>query len=976
MKSGARKTAAERAAEPAAAPATEPAPIPPGAVSALLVELARTPDDALAAAWGAALRPGTRVGRFELVRELGQGGFGVVFEAVDLDLGRRVAFKALARRSRLDLGEEWLRREAEAVAQLNHPNIVTLHDIGAHDGNLFLILELLQGETLAERLRRGPLPPAEAIRIAVEVARGLAHAHGAGVLHRDLKPGNVFLTRGGGVKVLDFGLARILGASGVRGSGTPAYMAPEQWRGEPEDERTDVFALGVMLHEMLAGGRPFEATGDRSAVLDPGPPPPLLRAAGVPKELSALVARALSKDPAERPRDGRALLESLLPVERALARRPRWTLRRVAGVVAAAALLAGAGAAAWRLWPEAPVERVTVAVADFENETGERDLDGLSGLLITSLEQSRHLSVLTRSRMFDLARAIAGAGPARIDEPLGREIGRRAGARALLLATIRRFDGLYAVEVKALDPVADAYLFTLKEQGTGKASIPGLLDRLSERARRSLRETAADVSASRVSVGDAVTRSLEAYQHYFAGVQCIDGIAFAGQCLAEFQKAVTIDPTFALAHYMLAYGTGFTGDSQEQAKAHVAEALRHIDRAPEKERGLILAWSAHLEGRDEEALELYRRVMERWPQDQHAPYLAGDLLFHKRETDAAIPYFERALSLGNAIPVARSHLLDSLGLAGRTDEALARARVWVAEAPDAAAYRMLGQALLWRGDAAAAAEAARRALEAGGGPETRLDLAAALAFGGDLAAADAELRSLSGPGVGPHVRILAATRRASLLALQGRRRAGQQLLAALEEEVQDEDQRKGLRMARAAYLSGEGSAAAVWREIQPMPVAAAKMGPSLAALLAYLGDLEHATQVGAALTSERDRAVVRAIVQWRSGDRAGAAAALRALDRPRDAGVAFLLGELLFEMGDDREATSALARFQSIQTSDVWRSWAYPRSLYLLARARERIGDRSGAREALDRLLALWSAADPDLPLLHEARTLRARIGA
>jgi eukaryotic-like serine/threonine-protein kinase len=966
---------AKRAAAPAAAPATEPVQIRPGAVSALLLELARTPGEAMAEAWGAALRPGMRVGRFELVGELGQGGFGIVFEAVDVELGRRVAFKALVRRSRLDLGEEWLRREAEAVAQLNHPNIVTLHDIGVHQGNLFLVLELLQGETLAQRLRRGPMPPAEVVRVAVEVARGLAHAHGAGVLHRDLKPGNVFLTRGGGVKVLDFGLARILGVSGLRGSGTPAYMAPEQWRGEPEDERTDVFALGVMLHEMLAGARPFEATGERSAVLDPGPPP-ALRAAGVPKELSALAGRAISRDPSDRPRDGRALLEALLPVERALARGPSRALRRTAGIAAAVALLGGVGAAAWRLWPEGALEPVTVAVADFENETGERDLDGLSGLLITSLEQSRHLSVLTRSRMLDLARAAPGAAPARIDEPLGREIGRRAGARALLLATIRRFDGLYAVEVKALDPVADAYLFTLKEEGTGKASIPGLLDRLSERARRSLRETAAEVSASRVSVGDAVTRSLEAYQHYFAGVQCIDGIVYPGQCLSEFQQALSIDPTFALAHYMLAYGTGYSGESPEEAKAHVAEALRHIDRAPEKERGLILAWNDHLEGRDEEALARYRQVMERWPQDQHAPYLAGDLLFHKHETDAALPYFERALSLGNAIPVARSHLIESLALAGRADEGLARAKAWVAEAPGAASYRMLCQAEVWAGDASAAVEAARRALAAGGGPETRLDLAASLAYAGDLAKADAELRSLAGPGLTPHVQLIAATRRANLLALQGRRRAGLQVLDALAGEIRDEDGRKAVRWSRAAYLAAGGPAAEAWREMQGLPAAVNKMSPPLAVLLAYHGDLEHATGVGSALPSGRDRALLRAVVQWRSGDGAGAAAALRAIDRPRDAGVAYLLGDLLLEMGDDREAAGALVRFQSMYSPDAWWSWAYPRSLYLLARARDRLGDRAGARQALDRLLALWTDADADLPLLSEARALRARIGA
>ncbi|HEY6003387.1 MAG TPA: serine/threonine-protein kinase, partial [Anaeromyxobacter sp.] len=209
----------------------------PGALSALLAELVAAPELTPPAPWEQVLRPGARVGRFELVRELGRGGFGVVFEARDVELGRRVAFKAIrpGERARHPASEELLRREATAVAALQHPNIVTLFDAGRSEAGPYLILELLRGETLAQRLLRGRVSAREAMRVALAVSRALVHAHGAGVVHRDLKPSNVFLGADGGVKVLDFGLARVFGAGGPAGSGTPGYMAPEQRRGEAGD---------------------------------------------------------------------------------------------------------------------------------------------------------------------------------------------------------------------------------------------------------------------------------------------------------------------------------------------------------------------------------------------------------------------------------------------------------------------------------------------------------------------------------------------------------------------------------------------------------------------------------------------------------------------------------------------------------------------------------------------------------------------
>ncbi|BDG02158.1 serine/threonine-protein kinase [Anaeromyxobacter oryzae] len=334
------------------------------ALSDLLMALASAPERD-PAQLVVPLAPGDVVGRFELVREVGRGGFGVVFEARDRELGRLVAFKAMRpSRARADALEKPLREEAEAAARLNHPNVVTLHDFGIHDSTPYLILELLRGETLQQRLlREVVLPPGEAIRIALAVARGLEHAHAQGVLHRDLKPGNVFLTDSGGVKLLDFGLARLLDRASLAG-GTPAYMAPEQLRGEPGDARADVFGAAVVLFQTLAGRLPFPVVDGRTTVLDPGPPPSL-PLEDAPPELAALLAGALSKDPAGRPQSAAALREALEGVERAYADRAaeevraarRRRLRRAAATTSVVALAAASFAAVLALRAGARAER-------------------------------------------------------------------------------------------------------------------------------------------------------------------------------------------------------------------------------------------------------------------------------------------------------------------------------------------------------------------------------------------------------------------------------------------------------------------------------------------------------------------------------------------------------------------------------------------------------------------------------------------
>jgi len=955
----------------------------PGALSALLTEIARAPG--AEQGWEQELHPGTVIGgRFELLRELGRGGFGVVYEARDRQLGRSVAFKVVRAGGGVALREERLQREAEAAARLSHPNIVTLHDLGRCELGPFLVLELLRGQTLGRRLAQGPLARGEALRVALEVAEALAHAHGEGVVHRDLTPGNVFLCDDGRVKVLDFGLAHAFGRRRSSG-GTPDYMAPEQWRGAPEDERTDVFALGVLLFRMLTGTLPFPEDDQGRAVTGTGRAP-ALEMADAPG-VAALVERMLAKDPVERPRDGAEVRDALAAFARELTRTPssgsapvvarprsrRWLL----GGLAAALLLALAGGALLLLRGQggAAGGPVAVAVADFVNQTGEPELDGLSGMLITSLEQSRRLSVLTRVRMLDVLRQLGKANVAVVDEALGREVALSAGVRALVLATIRRFDQLYALELKVLDPVKSEYLFTLQEQGTGKASVPGMIDRLSEQTRRRLRESPAEVAASQVKVADATTQSFAAYQRYFRGDQLKEAIRYEA-AIAQYREAIALDPTFALPHYRIAYLGEFVQMEPAERRAHMEAALRHVDRVPPKERMLFQAWQAHLEKRDGDAQALYARLTESHPQDKEVLFLAGDLLLHQERYQEGLPFFERAVALDPSWEPALMHVADSLAGLGRTEELLDLTRRWVARAPSATGYRSLAMAESHAGHRGPAVEAARRALELDGTAHSRERLAEMLLIAERYSEAEALVRPFVGPGASNLERVFAVRALAMTLALQGR--VGEALQALDDAPLSGPElQLKGRSLRVEVQLADPRRHPEALRQLQSVAAAPEAATWGLALPLAAMGDLEGAARLAPALRTDVERSLYEAILAWKSGDRGRALSLARDLGaRPgRHRGVAlWLRARVASDERLDAEVAEA-ARAIRTEAGVDWRFWGYPELARLEAEALQRLGRRAEARQAVSRALEIWKRADPDLPELARLNALARRLG-
>jgi tetratricopeptide (TPR) repeat protein len=666
--------------------------------------------------------------------------------------------------------------------------------------------------------------------------------------------------------------------------------------------------------------------------------------------------------------------------EAAAAARREGVRPAVAMVAVGAMLGAGlAGLAGWHLWGRSPAPgpdgRITVAVADFVNETKDGDLDGLSGQLITSLEQSQKLRVLTRSRMVDVLRQIGKPSVPVVDEVLGREMALAAGVRALVVATIRRFDELYAIDLKVLDPATSEYFFTLKEERTGKAAIPAMLDRLSEKAREKLRETRAEVGATRVAVADATTQSHEAWRLYFEGQKWEDAgdLWFA---IRSYEKAVAADPHFAMAHYRIAYLGEFVGYPRKLRDASMEAAYKEIDRVPAKERLLFQAWKAHVDGRAADAHALYARTAEAYPLDKEVLYLAGDLYLHEGNAAEALPWFERAVALDPAWPEAQGHLiLDALPVLGRREEALSRARRWAEQVPGTRSRSFLLNALSATGRREEAIEVSRLAASADPGWIAQQSLAISLILADRFEEADAILRPFAAPSAKADERLDAIPRLVTALAHQGRRREALRLIGTLRDVEGSMFQGKPAmqRGMRWQLLMNERDHGPALREAEAIR-ADGLFGDGLFTGYAILGEDRLAAEIAAQGLTPADRELYAALASWRRGEHGPALERLRKLidtDPNQRPFWCWWLAYIAFDARRDAEAIAAADEYENSRTQVwPWRNWGLARLLYKKAEAQERMGDRAAAAATAERLLGWWKKADPDLPLLAETRAL------
>lgn len=932
-------------------------PPAPGALTELLAKLVETPQ---IAGWALPPRPGEVVGRFEIIREVGRGGFGVVYEAHDRQLSRAVAFKAIQSSTEAAAGARAV-AEAEAAARLAHPNIVHLYDLGHSDRGAWLIMELLRGRSLAERLADGPLPLREAVRVAVELSQGVAHAHAQGVVHRDLKPSNAFLCEDGQVKILDFGLAQVFGRASSSG-GTPIYMAPEQAEGRPGDARSDVYSLGLVLGELLTGEPPVRRAGpfaqDEAA---PGAAPAQLRAA--PPALSRLVARMTAADPAARPATGAEVHAALLHIQRSM--EPRRLLWAGWGLAVAALLMAG-GFALW--YRPLPPGRLLAALADTDNQSGDPDLDGVSEMLRAGLEASGRLSLMARSQLVNALEASGAEVPGRIGERESRAAAERVRAQLLFLPAVRRAGPGYELTVSAVDLARGATRLALSRVAAAKSSLPQALDELVRRLRESLGEAPEATPRAAGQVADLAPSNPEALRHHAEGSRLASEGRFE-EALAAYRRALELDRGFLLPRVGIESMVGTGGIIRLRARFSASQRAwyrenqellrRNLHRLPAGDAAYLEVLLQADESNPVELKSQLDRVIQTWPEDPRPVLMAGNLLVSNRaDAVQARPYLERAIALA---PQSQTQALEFLLFLGRHDEALARAKRWVDRSPDALPLYWLAEVHRQRGEPEAALDAARRAA-AHPVPEVN-----ARVFQDAGALAEAE-RAAGG-------RLLANFR---WLASRGRLRDARAHVR-LPEDPQWID-RLSFHIARAHLQLASGDPEAVMRELEGMLRVGTSRFHCEAWALAVMGDLDRAEMMaGFGVTDGQHvcTALTKVIVEWKRGDREGA---LRRLARYQLALSDSYRAEILAEGGGDREAVALLRRYRLHRELNYFERfydwWNFPRSFYLEAVSLERLGELDEARRALGRLLHLWERADADLPLLAKARALDRRLAA
>jgi serine/threonine protein kinase/Tfp pilus assembly protein PilF len=617
----------------------------------------------------------TFAGRYQIIEELGKGGMGKVYKVFDQEVQAKMALKLIRPEVSADKNTiDRFRNELKIARDISHKNICRMYDLGRESGSYFITMEYVSGEDLKSFIRRArQLVVGTTILIAKQVCDGLAEAHRAGVVHRDLKPGNIMIDKEGNAKIMDFGIARSISVKGITGAGvmigTPEYMSPEQVEGKEVDERSDIYSLGIILYEMLTGQVPFEGdtpftVGVKQKSEIPRDPKSLN--AQIPEDLNRLILKCLDKDRERRYQSADDLKTNLEKIEKGIptAERPVPKRKTVTSrpitltvsrkklfvplsiVFAVAVIVIGLRLFLPRHHAAPPPSgKPSLAILYFKNSTGDKNLDvwrdGLSRMLSSDLSQSQYIRVLPDDQIYGLLSKMNALDKDDFSTEELREIASRGGASHLLRGIITKSGDAFRIQAtlqkaRNLAEIAGTY----SADGTGEGSFFGMIDELTRKIKTGLNLSARQIAGDMDRrVGEMTTSSPEAYKLCSEGYRLNYQGEFA-KAVEALEKAVKIDPKYASAYILLGAAYNNLGYSSKQNEIF-QKALELSDRLPERDR--LFVESMYYLGSErtfDKSIEAFNQRLRLDPDDLNAARNFGFLYCNLEQWDRALELCE------------------------------------------------------------------------------------------------------------------------------------------------------------------------------------------------------------------------------------------------------------------------------------------------------------------------------------------------